>query len=119
MTKLAEKKCEPCEGGVSPLTQEEAEKMLKEIPRWALIDDGKKIKRTFRFSDFKEAIDFVKEVARLAEAEGHHPDIYIFYNQVRLELWTHAINGLSENDFILAAKIDTLPPLPAKGQGSA
>lgn len=79
----------------------------KNVPAWKIIDN-KKLSREFKFKDFKEAMAFVNHVADIAESEGHHPDIYIFYNLVRLELSTHAVGGLSENDFILAAKIDTL-----------
>ena len=80
---------------------------MKEVPAWIVIDD-KKISRGFKFNHFNQAIFFVNKVADLAEAEGHHPDIHIFYNKVSLELSTHAIGGLSENDFILATKIDRL-----------
>ena len=86
----------------------EVKKYLAELKTpWEVLD-GKKIKREFKFKDFKEAIGFVNKVAALAESEGHHPDIHIFYNRVVLELTTHAVGGLSENDFILAAKIDQL-----------
>ena len=79
--------------------------MLKD--KWVVIDD-KKIKHEFKFKDFKQAITFINKVAEVAESEGHHPDIYVFYNKVVIELWTHAIGGLSENDFIVAAKIEPL-----------
>jgi 4a-hydroxytetrahydrobiopterin dehydratase len=105
---LAAKKCIPCEGGVLPFNKKEAEKYINEVPGWVLSEDGRKITREFKFKDFKEAMKFVNVVADLAESEGHHPDIYIFWNRVKLELSTHAIGGLSENDFILAAKINTL-----------
>lgn len=105
---LLNKKCVPCEGGVPPLTREESEKFLIETPGWEIVENGKKIKREFKFKDFKEAIAFVNKVAQLAEDEGHHPDSHIYYSRVILELWTHAIGGLSENDFILAAKINEL-----------
>jgi 4a-hydroxytetrahydrobiopterin dehydratase len=105
---LISKKCVPCEGGVPSFTKEEAEKYLPEVSGWTLSEDAKKIFREFKFKDFKEAMRFVNAVADLAESEGHHPDIYIFWNRVKLELSTHAIAGLSENDFILAAKINTL-----------
>ncbi len=106
---LTQKKCVPCEGGVLPLSGAELDKYMAELPgNWARAENGKKIRKEFQFRDFKEAIGFVDKLARLAEEEGHHPDIYIFYNRVIVELWTHAIGGLSENDFILAAKIEKL-----------
>ena len=79
---------------------------LKEIPGWEILEEERKIKREFKFKDFRSAMAFANKVADLAEAEQHHPNFYIFYNRVTLELWTHAIGGLSENDFIMAAKID-------------
>jgi 4a-hydroxytetrahydrobiopterin dehydratase len=105
---LKSKKCVACEGGVPPLSHEEATILHSQIPKWKVSDDSKTISRTYAFKDFVEAIGFVRKVADLAESEGHHPDIQISYNKVRLDLTTHAIGGLSENDFILAAKIDNL-----------
>lgn len=106
---LAKRKCKPCEEGGPPLTLTDAKKLLKEVPGWNLSKDGKKISRDLDFKDFVDAVVFVNDVAQLAEEEGHHPDIGIHdYNSVRIELWTHAMSGLSENDFILAAKIDAL-----------
>jgi 4a-hydroxytetrahydrobiopterin dehydratase len=109
MTSLNEQRCIPCEGGASPLTRDEAEKLLLETPEWSLSDDGMSISREFSFKDFLAAMQFVGYVADLSEFEGHHPDIHISYNRVRLDLTTYAINGLSKNDFILATKINTLP----------
>ena len=103
---LTEKKCKPCEGGVLPLTEDQANELLKQIPEWT-IKDGH-VYRQFKFKDFKEAISFVNKVAEIAEQEQHHPNIKINYNKVSIELYTHAINGLSENDFIVAAKIDEI-----------
>jgi 4a-hydroxytetrahydrobiopterin dehydratase len=106
---LSQKKCVPCEGGIPPLRGSALKEYLAQIPAgWEAVEDDKKIRKEFRFKDFKEAIDFVVKVARLAEEEGHHPDIFIFYSRVVIEIWTHAIGGLSENDFILAAKIDKI-----------
>ena len=85
-----------------------AEYILK-VPAWKASDDSLKISREFTFADFLAAMDFVNAVAKIAQAKGHHPDIYIFYNKVKLELSTHAIGGLSENDFIVAAKVDLVP----------
>ncbi len=104
--KLQEQKCVPCSSGTPPLSYDDAKLMHQEVPEWTLKD--KEIERTFAFKDFKEAMRFVSRVAELAEDEGHHPDIHIYYNRVRLELTTHKIKGLSENDFILAAKINAL-----------
>lgn len=105
---LLNKKCVPCEGGTPPFTQEQIDQYRPAIATdWAVMEQ-KKLHRNFQFHDFKEAMRFVNNIAEIAEAEGHHPDIAIFYNQVTIDLWTHAVNGLSENDFILAAKIDQL-----------
>jgi 4a-hydroxytetrahydrobiopterin dehydratase len=104
---LTQKKCIPCEVGMPPLKTEAVAELAKSIPDWKVIDN-KKLLREFKFKDFKESMKFVIRVAKIAEEEGHHPDMYIFYNLVRLELSTHAIGGLSENDFILAAKVDAL-----------
>jgi len=106
MTDLLNKKCVPCEGEVKPLSRADAQDYADEVPGWVLDEKALKISKEFKFKDFVEAIDFVGRVADIAEEEGHHPDIHIFYNKVLLELSTHSIDGLSENDFILAAKID-------------
>lgn len=104
MNDLSNKKCIPCEGKVKPYEKDDAVELLEQVPGWDLQDTY--ITRTYTCSDFKEAMQFVNKVADIAEAEDHHPDITIMYNKVTLTLTTHAINGLSENDFILAAKID-------------
>ncbi len=105
---LKNKKCVPCEGGIPPLNKNQVKAYLSMIDSmWNVVDD-KMIIREFHFVNFKHTMDFVNNVADIAEKEGHHPDMYISYNRCRLELWTHAIKGLSENDFILAAKIDEL-----------
>jgi 4a-hydroxytetrahydrobiopterin dehydratase len=107
MNELLKKKCVPCEGGALPLDKAEAEKYMHMVPGWELSEDGKNITKTFKFQDFIGAINFVNKVAEIAEGEGHHPDIHLTgYNKVKLVHSTHAIGGLSENDFILAAKID-------------
>ncbi|MBI3331823.1 4a-hydroxytetrahydrobiopterin dehydratase [Candidatus Peregrinibacteria bacterium] len=105
---LLDKKCVPCEGGVPPLIPAEVKKFLSETPEWEVIEENDKISRMFKFKNFVEAMKFVNKVADLAEAENHHPDFDVSYSKVTLTLWTHAIGGLSENDFILAAKIDQL-----------
>ncbi|HRH31128.1 MAG TPA: 4a-hydroxytetrahydrobiopterin dehydratase [Candidatus Paceibacterota bacterium] len=106
---LLKKKCQSCEGGVPPLTREEAESYMAEVVGWEMSDDGKMISKKFQFKDFVKAMTFVEGVADVAEMEGHHPDIHISYNRVKLELYTHSIKGLSENDFIVAAKVDQIP----------
>ena len=103
---LSQKKCVACEGGMPPMTEEQANILLKQIPSWT-IKDGHVYKQ-FKFKDFKEAMSFVNKVADIANEEDHHPDIHISYSKVDIDLWTHAINGLSENDFILPAKIDKI-----------
>jgi 4a-hydroxytetrahydrobiopterin dehydratase len=108
-TPLAKKKCVVCEKkGMPALDRAHSEAFLTQIPGWMLSDDAKKISREFTFKDFIGSMDFINAVADIAEAEGHHPDIYIFYNKVRLDLYTHAVDGLSENDFIVAAKINEI-----------
>ena len=106
---LTSLKCVPCKGGVPPMESGKIKLMLGVVPDWTKsTGDIDKIERLFKFKDFKEAMNFVYKVAAIAEEEGHHPDIFIQWNKVTLTLWTHAINGLFENDFILAAKIDEL-----------
>ena len=105
---LKSKKCVPCEGGVPKLNKDEITEFRKFIhSSWEVIDN-KKLKRSIKFVNFKHTMEFVNKVAVLAENEGHHPDMFISYGSCIIEQWTHAINGLSENDFILAAKIDEL-----------
>lgn len=106
---LVAKKCRPCEGGVEPFSLEDAEAQLERLSGWRLTHDGKRIRRDWRVKDFMTAVDFLTRVAEIAESDGHHPDVHIEeYRNVWIELWTHAIGGLSENDFIVAAKIDRL-----------
>lgn len=105
---LAAKTCFACEGGTPSMLASEVAKYIKQVNTdWKVVDNHH-IVREFSFKDFKESMKFVNEVADIANKEGHHPDIYIFYNRVKLELFTHAVKGLSENDFIMAAKIDKL-----------
>ncbi len=104
---LTKQKCEACEGGVIPLNAVEAGILLKQITGWEVSADTKSISSQYVFKDFNESLAFVNRVGELAESEGHHPDIHLTdFKKVRIELSTHAINGLSNNDFILAAKID-------------
>src|SRR5437762_5624890 len=107
---LTRKRCKPCEGGVPPLTAAEIEQYRDGVPQWKVSADGKSIRREWRVKDFATALDFFRRVGEIAEAEDHHPDLHLTgYRNVAIELSTHALNGLSENDFILAAKIDQLP----------
>jgi 4a-hydroxytetrahydrobiopterin dehydratase len=104
--KLAEQACKPVQAGAAPLSRKEAEALLLQVPTWSLGE--KEIRREFRFKDFRRAMDFVNNVASIANDQDHHPDIFISYNTVRLTLSTHKIGGISINDFIVAAKIDLL-----------
>ncbi|MEM9659719.1 MAG: 4a-hydroxytetrahydrobiopterin dehydratase [Planctomycetota bacterium] len=107
---LTRKKCLPCEGGVAAYTLSEAEHQLAELSGWRLTHDGKRIRKDWTVKNFMAGMDFFNRCAELAEDDGHHPDLHIEgYRNVTVELWTHAIGGLSENDFIVAAKIDQLP----------
>jgi len=107
---LTKKKCKPCEGGVEPVSQAEAGEQVAKLEGWKLVSDGKSIQKKWVMKDFSAGIEFFKRVADVANAEDHHPDLHLTgYRNVAIELSTHAIKGLSENDFILAAKIDELP----------
>jgi 4a-hydroxytetrahydrobiopterin dehydratase len=107
---LVAKKCQPCEGGVDPYSRAESIDQLKKLTGWSLTSDGKRIRKEWTVKDFIAGIDFFNNIAEIAEADGHHPDLHLEqYRKVAIELWTHAIGGLSENDFILAAKIDQAP----------
>jgi 4a-hydroxytetrahydrobiopterin dehydratase len=110
MSDLAERKCVPCEGGVPALSPQEAQVYLKQLaPGWTIDADGTEIRREYAFKDFYRTMSFVNAVAHIANREDHHPDLEIGYNYCRIRYSTHAIKGLSENDFICAAKIDALP----------
>jgi 4a-hydroxytetrahydrobiopterin dehydratase len=107
---LTSKRCLPCEGGVLKLSVEQVRAYLAEVPAWKLTADGQRIRREWRVKNFTTALDFFNRVGRIAEEEGHHPDLHLTgYRNVAIEIATHAVGGLTENDFILAAKIDTLP----------
>jgi 4a-hydroxytetrahydrobiopterin dehydratase len=109
-SQLASKKCLPCEGGVEPLSAEEARQQVSELKGWSLTADEKAIRKKWTLKDFTAAITFFQEIADVAESENHHPDLHLTgYRNVAVEISTHAIGGLSENDFILAAKIDKIP----------
>ncbi|MEM6329052.1 MAG: 4a-hydroxytetrahydrobiopterin dehydratase [Planctomycetota bacterium] len=107
---LVQKKCLPCEGGVEPCSLGEAEEQLTHLPGWRLTHDGQRIRKDWTAKHFMAGMAFLNACAEAAEADAHHPDLHIEgYRNVSVEIWTHAIGGLSENDFILAAKIDQLP----------
>lgn len=107
---LKAKKCVPCEGGVPKLTASEAAAQLSTLSGWTITGDGQRIRKEWTVKNFMAGLKFFNAVAELAEGEGHHPDLHLVgYRNVAIEIWTHAIGGLSENDFILAAKIDQLP----------
>jgi 4a-hydroxytetrahydrobiopterin dehydratase len=105
---LAEKKCTPCRGGVPPLTQAEAERFQSQTPNWELRDASHRIERAFRLRNFREALNFVRDVGDLAETEGHHPDVSFGWGYATISLRTKKIKGLHENDFIMASKIDRM-----------
>jgi 4a-hydroxytetrahydrobiopterin dehydratase len=110
MTALAEQRCKPCEGGVAPLTLEEARTLMNQVGDvWKLASDGKSIRAEWKFRNFYHTMSFVNAVAHIANAEDHHPDMEVGYGYCRMTFNTHAIGGLSQNDFICAAKVDALP----------
>jgi 4a-hydroxytetrahydrobiopterin dehydratase len=109
-TELTSKRCTSCEEGVPPLAAERVREYLKQVSGWHLVDNGRRIRKSWRVKDFATALDFFQRIGDVAESENHHPDLHLAnYRDVDIEIWTHAIGGLSENDFILAAKIDRLP----------
>ncbi len=108
MTDLKHKKCVPCRGGIPPLRGEAIADLQKQLGnRWNVVDEHH-LEKTFAFKNFREALLFTNRVGETAETEGHHPDIHLAWGKVGIEIWTHKIKGLSESDFILAAKIDEL-----------
>lgn len=108
MESLAKEKCVPCQAGAEPLKNQAAQDLVKQLNvDWVVIEDHH-IEREFKFNNFKDGLDFVNKVGQLAEEQGHHPEIFLKWGKVTLILWTHKIGGLSENDFILAAKIDEM-----------
>ena len=109
MSELASKTCVPCRGGVPPLQGQELESLHKQIPEWQIVNEHH-VTRKFTFPDFRKALDFVNRVGELAEQQGHHPDILLTWGRAEVTLWTHKIDGLTESDLIMAAKIDQLYP---------
>ncbi len=110
MIDLTSKHCKPCEGGVSAMSESDAQNYLRQLPSWTLSAGGKSIQREFKFANFHRTIEFVNALAWIAHQEDHHPDLEVGYNRCAVRYSTHAIGGLSENDFICAAKIDALLP---------
>ena len=108
MTELTARKCVPCEGGTAPLDEKQARELLGQLNDWRLNESGKEISREFKFKNFHQTMEFVNALAWVAHREDHHPDLKVGYNRVEVRYSTHAIGGLSENDFICAAKIDAL-----------
>ncbi len=110
VAELTQKKCKPCEGGVAAYAREEAEEQLRKLPGWQMTHGGQRIRKDWTLKNFLAAIRFFEAIAHVAEEDQHHPDLHLEgYRNVWIEIYTHAIGGLSENDFILAAKIDQLP----------
>lgn len=107
MSELASKTCVPCRGDVPPLKGEELEELSRQVPDWEVVEEHH-LGRTFRFKNFREALEFVNRVGELAEEEGHHPDIAFGWGKAEVTIFTHKIDGLTESDFILAAKVDRL-----------
>lgn len=107
MMGLADRKCAPCQGGVPPLKSEEIARYAAETPGWRVVNEHH-LERVFVFPDFRTALDFVNRVGELAEEEGHHPDLLLSWGRVEVRIWTHKVDGLTESDFILAAKIDRM-----------
>ena len=109
MSELAEKRCVPCRGGVPPLTADQIKPLARQLREWEVVKNHH-IEREFKFPDFKSALDFVNRIGEIAEREDHHPDIELSWGRVGVRIWTHKIDGLTESDFILAAKIDRALP---------
>ena len=109
MPSLADKTCVPCKGGVPPIKGEELRKLLQQVPQWKAVNEHH-ITRVYTFPDFKKALDFVNRVGTVAEEQGHHPDILLTWGKTEVTLWTNKIDGLTESDLIMAAKIDQLYP---------
>jgi len=107
VTQLAEKTCVPCKGGIPPLKGAELQQFSHQLPNWKVVDEHH-ITRAFTFPDFQKALEFVNRVGAIAEEQGHHPDILLTWGKVEITIWTHKVQGLTESDFILAAKIDRL-----------
>ncbi len=108
MTSLSQMNCVPCQGGVAPLAPNEIARLVRQLDGWGPVEDHH-IRKDYTFPDFVSALAFVNAIGGLAEREGHHPDVYLSWGRVCVDIYTHKINGLTESDFVLAAKIDELP----------
>ena len=108
MSTLAAKTCVPCRGGIPPLKGQGLDSLHQQVPEWQVVNEHH-LARQFKFPDFKHALAFVNRVGELAEEQGHHPDMLLAWGKAEITLWTHKVNGLTESDFIMAAKIDELP----------
>ena len=109
MSDLAARRCKPCEGGMAPLAPAQAQELLRQLSGWTLAADAKTLRREFVFKDFYRTMSFVNALAHVANIEDHHPDLEVGYNYCHVSYTTHAVGGLSENDFVCAAKIDRVP----------
>jgi 4a-hydroxytetrahydrobiopterin dehydratase len=109
MSELASKTCVPCRGGVPPLKGQDLVNLQKQVPLWQVVNEHH-VTREFTFPDFRKALDFVNRVGEVAEEQGHHPNILLTWGRAEVTLWTHKIDGLTESDFIMAAKIEKLNP---------
>jgi 4a-hydroxytetrahydrobiopterin dehydratase len=107
MTKLTERKCVPCQKGAPALSEQQQRELGREVPEWVVVE-GARIRREYRFKTYMDGVRWVQLIGQAADGEDHHPDIHVFYRKVLVELWTHTVNGLSENDYIVAAKFDQL-----------
>ncbi|HLY22667.1 MAG TPA: 4a-hydroxytetrahydrobiopterin dehydratase [bacterium] len=117
-TGLADRRCVPCQGGTPPLTRAEFAPLLAQLDGWQ-VEDERMLVKVFRSKNFVQAVEFVNAITPVAEAENHHPDLRVSWGQVRVELWTHKINGLSEADFVMAAKIDRVYARPSAAAGGS
>jgi len=105
MSELANQQCVPCRGGVPPLDADRQAELLKQLDGWS-VERGHHLTKTYTFADFAQGLSFVNRVGTMADAQGHHPDVYLTWGKVRIDIWTHKIDGLTESDFIFAAKTD-------------
>ncbi len=112
MSELASKTCVPCRGGVPPLKNQALAALQKQVDGWSVVQEHH-ITKAYKFPDFRKALEFVNRIGEIAEQQGHHPDIYLAWGKVEVKIWTHKIDGLTESDFILAAKLDRIQKVSA------